>query len=89
MLRKEKKQLSDKLVEVMRENEIDCFDVKDGKMIYTKRTVKAPINKKTLHQTLEKFFENKNFDLTDEVVQYILDNREETIKETIRLKEEK
>ena len=88
-MREEKKSLTDSLVQVMRDNEIDCFDVKDGKMIYTKRKVKAPINKKTLQKTLEGFFKDKEIDLTDEVVEYILENREENIKETIRLKEEK
>jgi uncharacterized protein (UPF0335 family) len=88
-MREEKKRLTNSLVEVMRDNEIDCFDVKDGKMIYTRRKVKAPINKKTLQKTLEGFFKDKDIDFTDEAVQYILENREENIKETIRLKEEK
>ena len=88
-MRNEKKNLTNNLVEVMRENDIDCFDVKDGRMIYTKRTVKAPINKKTLQTTLEKFFKGKDCDLSEEAVQFILDNREESVKETIRLKEDK
>ena len=33
--REMKKSLTDKLVDIMKDNEIDCFDVKNGKLIYT------------------------------------------------------
>ena len=40
-LKEKRKGFSDNLVEIMRKNEIDCFDVNDGKLIYTKTKVKA------------------------------------------------
>ncbi len=34
----EKKETSNTLMNVMRENEIDCFDLTDGQICYSKRT---------------------------------------------------
>ena len=31
---------------IMKSNEIDCFDLKDGQICYNKKTVKKPIQKK-------------------------------------------
>jgi len=33
----EKKNLSTLLIETMKKNEIDCFDIKDGQICYTKK----------------------------------------------------
>ena len=86
-LRDTKKTLSNNLVMVMRENEIDCFDVKDGKMLYTQRKVKAPLNKKTLLSALEKFYSSQSMEnMSEQLTEFILDTREETVKESIRLK---
>ena len=35
--RKEKKAYTESLVNIMRDNEIDCFDIQDGKLLYTKK----------------------------------------------------
>ena len=35
----EKKNLSTLLIETMKKNEIDCFDIKDGQICYTKKNV--------------------------------------------------
>jgi hypothetical protein len=53
-LKDKRKGYADNLVEIMRKNEIDCFDVNDGKLIYTKTKVKAPLNKTTLATSLMK-----------------------------------
>ena len=41
-LRENKKELTNSLVNVMKSNEIDCFDINDGKLIYSKSKVKKP-----------------------------------------------
>ena len=38
--RNEKKELSKKLVEVMRNNKLDIFDIKDGQIMYVKKNKK-------------------------------------------------
>jgi len=35
--RTEKKEISKRLIEVMRENQMDIFDIKDGQIIYVKK----------------------------------------------------
>jgi hypothetical protein len=82
----EKKTLTDTLVNIMKNNEIDCFDINDGKIIFCKNKVKMPLNKKTLLTNLEKYFKNNpNIDVAD-VSEFVLDNRMVQIKENIRRK---
>jgi hypothetical protein len=81
----EKKQISDKLMEVMKSNEIDVFDINDGQIQYSKRTVKKPITKKILMDILSKYYEG-DFMKANELNTFILDNREEQTKETITRK---
>lgn len=83
--RKEKKAYTESLVNIMRDNEIDCFDIQDGKLLYTKKKVKAPLSKKHLIASLGNYFKN-NKDLITELSDFILNTREEKIKENIRRK---
>ncbi len=83
--RKEKKAYTANLVNIMKENEIDCFDINNGKLLYTRRTVKAPLSKKHLFNSLAKYFKN-NKDIIDELGQFILESREEKIRENIKRK---
>jgi len=87
-LREEKKALTTTLVDVMKSNEIDCFDINDGKLIYSKTKTKKAISKKTLLDALNIYFKQDK-ELAEEVSQHILNSREETIKENIRRKVEK
>ena len=83
--RKEKKAYTESLVNIMRDNEIDCFDIQDGKLLYTKKKVKAPLSKKHLIASLGNYFKD-NKDLITELSDFILNSREEKIKENIRRK---
>ena len=69
----------------MRDTDIDCIDIKDGQLCYTKKNVKKPITKKTLLNILTKYFEG-DLEKAEYTNQFILDNREEVIKETITRK---
>ena len=84
--RTEKKELTDNLVDIMKTNEIDCFDINNGKIIFCKNKVKTPLNKKTLLASLEKFFENNPDVNAVAVNEFILENRETKITENIRRK---
>lgn len=78
----EKKNISKDLMEVMKRNEIDCFDLKDGQLMYTKKNVKKPITKKNLVGILANYYKgdvNRALELND----FIMDNREEVVKESI------
>jgi len=78
----EKKDVSVKLMEIMKNNEIDCFDIKDGQICYSKKSIKKPITKKVLIDILSKYY-NGDLLKASEVNEFILENREETTKETI------
>ena len=80
-----KKRITESLVKVMKNNEIDCFDIHGGSLIYKKNVVKKPINGKTLLTTLQNYYSSKP-ELAEEVSKFILENREEQVKETIKRK---
>ena len=84
--REEKKDMSSTLVDVMKSNEIDCFDINDGKLMYSKHRVKKPISKRSLLESLTNYFGADNNEMAADVGQFILESREETIKESIRRK---
>jgi predicted XRE-type DNA-binding protein len=83
--RLEKKRVSTELMEVMRSNGIDAFDINDGQIIYDKRNTKKPITKTMLMTTLSSYFNGDTLKAS-EINQYILDNREEVVKERIMRK---
>ena len=87
LLREQKKSLSMDLMDIMKTNEIDCFNVKDGKLMYTKSKIKKPINKKSLMTAVNDFFKNDS-DTAKELSDHILNSREETVKESIKRKKE-
>lgn len=86
--KKEKTELSNSLIGVMKENEIDCFDMKGGQLLYVKRDIKKPINKKNLLEILNRYYEGDRLQAA-EVQEFILSNRETTTKETIVHKPDK
>ena len=86
MERKGKLNLTSELIDIMKTNDIDCFDINNGKIIFCKNKIKTPLTKKTLITSLEKFF-SKNPNINHEDVgNFILESREIKIKENIRRK---
>jgi len=80
-----KKQISESLITIMKQNDIDCFDIKDGQICYTKKQVKKPITKGILMNILSKYFEGDVLKAND-MNTFIMENREESTKESISLK---
>lgn len=87
--RARKKELTSALVDTMKTNEIDCFDISDGKILYSQNKVKAPVSKKHLMSCLSQYFEKSNSDVAQELTTFILDSREVNLKDNIRFKEPK
>mgnify|MGYP001387038020 FL=1 len=79
-LRLKKKKISDNLIKIMENNEIDGIDINNGKLVYRKNKVKAPINKDYLLKMLDNYFEKYPEIDTQDVGSFILENR--PIKET-------
>jgi hypothetical protein len=87
-MKKKQKLLTNSLVNVMKNNQLECFDINGGKILYKKSKCKKPINTKTLLNTLKTYY-NETPNKAEEITDYILKNREEVIKETIRRKLDK
>ena len=87
--RNKKKELSDKLIKVMRTNDIECFDINNGKLLYTKSKLKETINKSYLMKVINDYFNDDENVETEKVADYILENRNTKVKESIRCKLDK
>jgi hypothetical protein len=76
------KALTTRLIEIMRSNSLDCFDINDGSILYKKTNVKKPLSKKSLFHLLNEFYKNDK-DKADEVTSFLMENRTEIVKERI------
>jgi hypothetical protein len=83
-----KKNLTENLVTVMKTNKIDCFDINGGALVYKQNKIKKPINGKSLLSVLTNFYKNDP-KMAEDLTKFVLDNREEQIKETIKRKIDK
>lgn len=82
--RKRKKALTTTLLGVMKDHNIDCFDVNKGSLVYTKNKVKMPVNKQHLLTCLLDVYKDPEEAL--KITQYILSTRKEKIVESIKMK---
>lgn len=76
------KELSTLLMETMKQNDIDMFNMKQGTLHYKQNKIKKPITKKMLQDVLLKYYNNDLAKATD-IHEFILDNREEIVKEKL------
>lgn len=83
-----KKTLTTNLVSVMKTNQIDCFDINGGALVYKTSKVKKPINGKTLLAALQNYYKTDT-KMAEELAKHVMDSREEQIKETIKRKIDK
>jgi DNA-directed RNA polymerase subunit F len=86
--RKMKETISNSLLDLMKNNEIDSFDIKNGRLESTTRKTKKPISKKMLQNILSKYYQGDNAK-ANEVNNFILENREEVSKEVLTRKVDK
>jgi hypothetical protein len=83
-----KKELTESLVETMRDNEIDEFNMQEGKLVYAQNKVKAPLSKKHLLTSLHNYFKDET-GIAEEISKFIMETRDIQLKETIRRKQPK
>ena len=84
-LRMQKKTYTDNLVVIMKNNDIDAFDINDGKLLYTKTKIRSPISKKHLIESVSKYFKNDEKRI-QELCNFILNTREIKTRENIKRK---
>jgi hypothetical protein len=80
-----KKNLTENLVSVMKTNNIDCFDINGGALVYKTSKIKKPINGKSLLLALQNYYKSDP-KIAEELAKHVMDSREEQIKETIKRK---
>ena len=81
--REQKKRISEDLVKTMKSNDIDCFDINGGALLYKRSVTKKPLTGKTILPLLENYFKETSVK-PDEVTKYLMENREEKVTETVR-----
>jgi hypothetical protein len=70
-----KKALTSNLVDVMKTNKIDCFDINGGALVYKTNKVKKPINGKSLLAALQNYYKSDP-KIAEDLTKHVLDSRE-------------
>jgi hypothetical protein len=83
-----RKELTESLVNVMKSNAIDCFDINGGALIYKQKKTRRTISGKFLLSQLEEYYKDQP-DLAKEITKKVLDNRVEVVKDEIKRKIDK
>jgi TolA-binding protein len=81
-LRNDKKEQNEKMIQVMKQNEIDNFDLKDGQIRYKKETKREPLTQKTLLKILSKHPQLEQ-EQAKHLNQFIYDNRQVSEREVV------
>lgn len=88
-LRLKKQNISNSLIKIMENNDIDGIDINNGKLIHRKNKIKAPINKDYLYKMLDGYFTNYPEVDSDHVSNFLLDNRPIKEKSVLSIKGKK
>lgn len=83
-----KKELTETLVNVMKSNEIDCFDINGGALVYKQKKSRKTISGKFLLSQLEEYYKDQP-ELAKDITKKVLDNRIEVVKDEIKRKIDK
>jgi hypothetical protein len=83
-----KKELTESLVNVMKSNNIDCFDINGGALIYKQKKSKRTISGKFLLSQLEEYYKDQP-ELAKELTKKVLENRINVVKDEITRKIDK
>ena len=80
-----KKSLTESLINIMKTNSIDCFDINGGALVYKQKKIRKTISGKFLLTQLEEYYKDQP-ELAMEITKKVLENREESIKDEIKRK---
>ena len=83
-----KKELTESLVNVMKNNSIDCFDINGGALVYKQKKTRKTISGKFLLSQLEEYYKGEP-ELAKEITKKVLENRIEVVKDEIKRKIDK
>lgn len=83
-----RKELTQTLVNVMKTNSIDCFDINGGALVYKQKKTRRTISGKFLLTQLEEYYKDQP-EIAKEITKKVLDNRVEVLKDEIKRKIDK
>jgi hypothetical protein len=83
-----KKELTELLISVMKNNSIDCFDINGGALVYKQKRCRKTISGKFLLSQLEEYYKETP-EIAKEIAKKVLDNRIEFVKDEIKRKIDK
>ena len=83
-----KKELTESLVNIMKNNSIDCFDINGGALVYKQKKTKKTISGKFLLAQLEEYYKEQP-EVAKDIAKKVMDNRIEVFKDEIKRKIEK
>jgi hypothetical protein len=78
-------QLSASLLSVMRQNEIDCFDIANGRIVYSKTKIRAPLSNGQLKSALTTYYKD-DVEKANNLTEFLLSSRVEKTRESIKMK---
>ena len=84
-LNNDKKDITERLMNIMEDNEIDCFNAKDGKLVYSKKKVKVPLNRQHLMKCLLEYFD-EDPNMVEKISNYIFESRDTKVRKNIQRK---
>ena len=78
-------QLSSSLLKIMRDSDIDCFDIANGRIVYSKTKTRAPLNNGQLKSALTMYYKDEP-EKVSSLTEFLLASRVEKTRETIKMK---
>ena len=87
--KEDKKQITDQLLDVMKTNEIDCFDINGGKILHKTAKVRAPVSKEYLYKALSEYFGDTPSIDCNQINELVFTNRPIKERHSIVMKENK
>ena len=78
-------QLSSSLLRVMKQNDIDCFDIANGRIVYSKTKIRAPLNNGQLKSALKSYYKD-DAEKASSLTEFLLASRVERTRESIKMK---
>ena len=89
-LRKKQKNATNNLVSVMKEHDIDCLDVKDGRLSHKAQITRGAVSKKHLLESISVFFQDaEDPDLSSKLTGHIMNSRKATVQDKLNLRKGK
>lgn len=84
--RKKKKELTQKIIDLMKDNELETIDTNSGKLMYSQRKTKKVLNKDTLFELINKYSSLNSLECK-KLSNDILENREIKYTDILKFKE--